>query len=788
MWAFGSSNISSPQQKSLKEKVSEGSLEVASDVSTLESFLPTTASRAHSRAFATSVKSNVCNKFPCTLASRGENDGTGVEHRNLPRFPYVDNLLSTEAFLGFSTTADSVEGSERPKVSCSAPGNPFLLIHKASSTLNLLSFSDNHSDDQVSPRDRLPLGHDDKCNVSDSNRHGFTLRKLSTGENKHEGDGKKGHMCSNVDVSTDSLFHNQLPIPLEPLKRSPPPFFAVENKSTSVVFLCHDSDCGDAQGLRNPSNSIGGHHFSIAHGGVFMKESCSWREENFYKMLADYQIEMVKEKVRRELLKSHPELVWSDGLWAKYCVYERSCLKVVLGMDSGLAASLRNEEHQDSSVSIKELEFMQRATMRWWQAGSLDNDDESQVIKNIEFSLQSDKTTEQPNQGSGFMLQKAALSHSEFRNDERHAHTMAEYKEKQYVERHRSLPLLARFAPRFYGVRNLIKRQVTSSCCCHYGSDSLRSTEKHPLRNSITGDENHLRCDLSLLSREKIGAEGTTGAPPKPEVSLPELNCEEGMRTASPVGIDRCCGPPTASPAANDIVNIESKTSSPSSRQKMGLLSQSNGEGWIIHTSVPNRSDSSDAKKDDEKGKVCRMIVLEDVCYGFKYPCVLDVKIGSRQYGLNASSTKKASKERKSRLSTSARHYIRLAGIRMWDAARRTYITKTKLYCRSLSISQVKAELSQFLLYSQNLGLAFRRHIEELRDTMRRQKVFRFYTSSLLFIYDAAQAAETARIIMVDFAYTYERWELVEGKDPDAVHTFDEGYIKALDTLISLIS
>eukprot|EP00796_Vickermania_ingenoplastis_P000268 gene268-142_t len=182
------------------------------------------------------------------------------------------------------------------------------------------------------------------------------------------------------------------------------------------------------------------------------------------------------------------------------------------------------------------------------------------------------------------------------------------------------------------------------------------------------------------------------------------------------------------------------------------------------------------------------MIVLEDVCHGFEHPCVLDMKMGKRQYGLRASERKKTSKTLKANQSTSAEYGVRVAGYRRYDVSSKAYKSRSKIDCRYLTLDQVHEELCAFMDHQRGLELRFRQQVERLRSAFSQQRVFRFYTSSLLFVYDADQPAETARIVMIDFAFTYERRELQDEQDEDAPFEFDVGYLRALDTILSLLA
>lgn len=182
------------------------------------------------------------------------------------------------------------------------------------------------------------------------------------------------------------------------------------------------------------------------------------------------------------------------------------------------------------------------------------------------------------------------------------------------------------------------------------------------------------------------------------------------------------------------------------------------------------------------------VIVLEDVCHDFAFPCIMDVKMGHRQYGIAPSEHKKQSKMLKAKLSASAEHGVRLAGYRSYNLKNRSYVSKGKIECRYFSLEKIKEEVDIFLGHNNALKGLFRDYVKQLRTAFQQQRAFRFFTSSLLLVYDAANPLVTARVVMVDFAFTYERWELINKNDEDAGLELDQGYLKALDSLYVLLS
>ena len=141
----------------------------------------------------------------------------------------------------------------------------------------------------------------------------------------------------------------------------------------------------------------------------------------------------------------------------------------------------------------------------------------------------------------------------------------------------------------------------------------------------------------------------------------------------------------------------------------------------------------------------CTYLLLENVVSSQLRPCILDLKVGARQYPDDCSSTKKKSKMAKSAQTTSATLGLRLCGMQVFDTSTEKYICLNKYHGRSLSDQAFIDSIQQFLNKNGN------GNNNSFRDDVRKQLIlklrdliaelqgldsFRFYTSSLLVTYD----------------------------------------------------
>ncbi|GIY77845.1 inositol hexakisphosphate kinase 1 [Caerostris extrusa] len=153
-------------------------------------------------------------------------------------------------------------------------------------------------------------------------------------------------------------------------------------------------------------------------------------------------------------------------------------------------------------------------------------------------------------------------------------------------------------------------------------------------------------------------------------------------------------------------------------------------------------------------------MLLENRVSKYEFPCILDIKMGTRQYGDTMSLAKRQSHTAKAAASTSAILGVRISGMQVYHQKSGHYICHNKYYGRSLTVDGFQQALYSFLHDGVKLRrtviTALMEKLHKLHSAVQSLNTFRFFTSSLLIIYEGSEQFSNKKDPISDTSLTLQ--------------------------------
>ncbi|ETI38568.1 hypothetical protein, variant 1 [Phytophthora nicotianae CJ01A1] len=180
-------------------------------------------------------------------------------------------------------------------------------------------------------------------------------------------------------------------------------------------------------------------------------------------------------------------------------------------------------------------------------------------------------------------------------------------------------------------------------------------------------------------------------------------------------------------------------------------------------------------------------LVLEDLTWGRKWPCIMDVKMGTRSYEDNATAEKIAYEKSKFPLQETLG--FRIQGIKVYNPKKQDYDEFDKYFGRGItSVDQLAPAFRSYFPEdtSKTIKLleTFLRRLGQLKAWFDEQRGTEFIASSFLFLYDGEDSPNDDKTVAEDFGADIRLIDFAHVTKPTSPKR-DEGLRTGIATLIN---
>mmetsp|Transcript_10973 Transcript_10973/g.20178 ORF Transcript_10973/g.20178 Transcript_10973/m.20178 type:complete len:405 (-) Transcript_10973:282-1496(-) len=189
-------------------------------------------------------------------------------------------------------------------------------------------------------------------------------------------------------------------------------------------------------------------------------------------------------------------------------------------------------------------------------------------------------------------------------------------------------------------------------------------------------------------------------------------------------------------------------------------------------------------------------IRLEDLTLPFSRPNILDLKIGTRVYGVGDDPKKVQRKIAKSAATTTKTLGLRLCGMQVYNSHDDGYTFRDKFYGRNLDENGLIHSIDEFFTnekgHRKKILDNFITQILKLLTVISEQKSFQFFSSSLLFICEGCHPEDQKRLHGTIKNGDYDRVDLrfidfAQAAVDTEKKGVDEGFLLGLQNIVDIL-
>ncbi|KAE9548891.1 hypothetical protein FO519_007900 [Halicephalobus sp. NKZ332] len=194
--------------------------------------------------------------------------------------------------------------------------------------------------------------------------------------------------------------------------------------------------------------------------------------------------------------------------------------------------------------------------------------------------------------------------------------------------------------------------------------------------------------------------------------------------------------------------------------------------------------------KSFKNGTFGSFLMLENLTSKYRNPCIVDLKLGDRQYGDFASEEKKQSQKKKCAKTTSKDLGLRICGMQYYDSSSSTYHCFDKYYGRSLDRAGFQKMMKKFFKdvdgrIKKDVCSNLLMKVKKMRETIAKIDGLRLYGASLLIVFEGDPGETNTKLDarLIDFANA-----TCDGINGSPHAGCDSGTLFGIDNLIKLLS